>query len=316
MTINQFLRKKMSHELPNKIDYMLVCAGFESRSLSMYDFFNASDVKSTATFFTKQFHSSAKGNIEKYKAKFNGNFYEIDNSDPTSIADALVDFFSNITESTPVILVDISTFTREAMLIILKFLEYSNFDISETYFYYRKAKVSDKLSEQVIQVRSVLGYMGNLKLNTPLHLIILSGFEIDRAREIIEILEPDYISIGFGSKSESISEDLFKRNLEFTNQLVAYYTSENIFKFNHSLIDPIVTKNQLEKVVSRVKNHNVVIAPLNNKISTIGAGLLGISNVNIQLCYSQMASYNETSYSEPIDDCIIFKPNFFIDSQP
>ena len=51
--------------------------------------------------------------------------------------------------------------------------------------------------------------MGEIEEYKPLHLVLLSGFEISRAKEIIDTIEPDYISIGFGDKNRSISTGLY-----------------------------------------------------------------------------------------------------------
>jgi hypothetical protein len=45
---------------------------------------------------------------------------------------------------------------------------------------------------------------------------------------------------------------------------------------------------------------------LNNKISTIGAGLAAIENESIQLTYAKPAIYNVEGYSKANDDIYIF----------
>ena len=44
---------------------------------------------------------------------------------------------------------------------------------------------------------------------------------------------------------------------------------------------------------------NTVIAPLNTKISTIGADLAALENENIQLAYAKPNIYNVDGYSIP-----------------
>ncbi len=50
-------------------------------------------------------------------------------------------------------------------------------------------------------------------------LVVLLGFEVGRARSIIESYEPKQIVLGMGGKSESISDDLYYRNKELFDQL-------------------------------------------------------------------------------------------------
>jgi hypothetical protein len=46
---------------------------------------------------------------------------------------------------------------------------------------------------------------------------------------------------------------------------------------------------------------------MNNKISTLGAGLAAFENPNIQLTYVQANQYNLVGYSEAGDDFIFWK---------
>lgn len=51
--------------------------------------------------------------------------------------------------------------------------------------------------------------------------------------------------------------------------------------------------------MEHVENHNkynTIIAPMNNKISTIAAGLASIENTDIQLCYASVKLYNKAGY--------------------
>ncbi|MEZ8825177.1 hypothetical protein AB6E04_12490 [Vibrio amylolyticus] len=305
------VEQKVTSELPNEIDCLIVCAGFEDRCLSMPEYLSPKRVKNIGLFSYLQFDEHCNHRKQLFRDKFDCKEYVFDNSEPHSIADKLVECFSNMGEfdNNPNLVVDISSFTRETILIILKLVELNKHKFSEVYFFYRKANVSDSLSDGVINIRSILGYMGDSDPGKPIHLIVLSGFEYERARGIIDIIEPAKISIGLGSESESINDSLCKKNKEFTNKLLAYYSEDDLSVFEHSLINPVDAKNQIESIVEKYPEHNVVVAPLNNKVSTVAAGLLAIEHEDIQLTYSQMASYNLIDYSEPIDDCIILDVN-------
>lgn len=300
------LSEKMKKSLPSKIDHVIVCSSYENRCLSMYDFLEPHQVNKFSIFYFKQFKESTANNLDKYVHKFSPKTYELDNSRPTSIADAIVDVFSDSSEEKMNVIFDISTFTREALLIILKYFEIHRSMFNDVFLYYRAANVADSLSSGLIQIRNVIGYLGKLKENKPLHLIVLSGFEHERAKDIIDMLEPDTISIGYGSPEQSISKTLQNKNDQFTKRLAAYYSDDNIKIFEHSLVDPFIAKNQILSIVDKIKDHNIVIIPLNNKLSTVAVGLAAQENDEIQVCYSQMGSYNTTSYSEEIDECFIF----------
>lgn len=309
------VKNKILSELPKSIDYLIACAGFEERCLSMVEFLPRDRVTNVGLFYYKQFSQFCNTQKSAFKEKFDCKEYILDNSEPHTIADSFVEFFNDVEDNIekPNLVVDISSFTREAILIILKIVKINKESFSDVYFFYRKADVSDSLSDGIINVRSILGYMGDFDPGKPIHLVLLSGFEYERAKGIIDIIEPAKISIGLGSESESITDELRRKNQEFTDKLVAYYSNDDIFIFEHSLINLNDAKNTLSEIVDRYIDYNVVIAPLNNKVSTVAAGLLGIDNDAIQLCYSQMGSYNIKDYSSPLDDCIIVNISQLLD---
>ena len=55
---------------------------------------------------------------------------------------------------------------------------------------------------------------------------------------------------------------------------------------------------------------NTVIAPMNNKISTVGAALAALKNPNIQISYAQADIYNVVGYSMPNDDYYLGELDF------
>ncbi|MBL3591239.1 MAG: hypothetical protein JMN24_15820 [gamma proteobacterium endosymbiont of Lamellibrachia anaximandri] len=313
MTIN-IVKQRLLEQLPDEIDYLMVCASFEDRCLSFYEYLDSERVSKTGVFYFKQFLSNSSQNVSKLEKKFDGQRFEMDYTSPTSIADAIMRFVENAETdgATPNVVIDISTFTRESLLILVRYLLINNEEYSGIYLFYRFASVSQYLSDGVESIRSVLGYMGDVSVDKPTHLVLLSGFEYERAKDIIDALEPDFISIGYGGESCSITTSLYELNKEFTDKLVAYYTNENIHIFEHSLIDPDEVKDIVLKLVDDKQEYNTVVAPLNNKISTLGVALAAVQNASIQLIYSQMEEYNEKNYSQCEDDCLIFNLNDMI----
>jgi len=298
----------LENNLPEVIDHFLVCASYEDRCLTAYEYIDKDKVVKTSVFYYKQFREHVMHNAELLKNKFSGTLLEMDNANPVTIANTVIEALSSDIESTKRkknIVVDISTFTRESLLIILKYILIYKDSFSQIILLYRSAEVSNTLSNIVESVRSVIGYMGKTIPERPTHLIVLSGYEYERAIDIIDNIEPDYISIGYGQKGESISDAIQENNETFSQKLAAHYTTENIKIFTHSLVDIKKLKIQLNSIIAEKPNHNIIIAPLNNKISTVAAGLSAIENSHVQICYSQMAIYNYQSYSKPLNECYI-----------
>lgn len=300
--------KDLSSKLPGSIDTFAVCASFEDRCLSVSDCLDSDSVRWTNMFYFEQFSKYSEKNRSILSEKFSPKLKEIelDHGNPKDILKKLIDCMGlNKEEEAGKVVIDISTFTRESLLILVKLLFSCRSKVESLSLVYSLAEPSNMLSSGVIEQRSVIGYLGDMMPSRPLHLVVMSGFEHERAKAAIELHEPDYISIGFGSKDGSINPSLHEKNIQFTTQLASVYEEGVVHMFDYSLVNPVDTKDALNKIISKHDNTNVVIAPLNNKISTLGAGLLAIEKPEIQITYSQMANYNITDYSKPYDECII-----------
>ena len=57
------------------------------------------------------------------------------------------------------------------------------------------------LSKGVKEIRSVLGFPGEILPSRKNHLIVLTGYEYERAKTIIDILQPYSLALGFGEAS-------------------------------------------------------------------------------------------------------------------
>jgi hypothetical protein len=158
------------------------------------------------------------------------------------------------------------------------------------------------LSGKVSSVRSILGYPGDIRPSRTTSLVVLMGFEVERARSIIENYEPRQIILGMGRKSESISDDLYDRNKQLFDVARHEFdvNTENTFEFSSR--EPLKVQSELSKIVRRVDRSNIIIAPLHTKLSTVGVGLYALDHPMVQVCYAPVEEYNEEAYSAPGDD--------------
>ena len=283
----------------------ICCISFEERSLSVPQALDNSKFAYSLIFTSKEINKYSSRNKERadcLKISDFEEYHEIYTDDPikTSMGfyNALISIFRQRNDLT--VVVDISTFTREALLILLGTLYKLKDEFSQLRLVYTAAKSmdSDWLSRGISDYRSVLGYSGEFSLQKPLHLVLLTGFELDRAIATIEEYEPSIISIGVGDQNESINPKLYDRNVKYFKDLVNIYGGR-VRTFTFSLIDPFKCKDSILSHISSCEPGNVVIAPLSNKLSTIGAGLLGLSNTDVQICYTQPLEYNHENYSIP-----------------
>jgi hypothetical protein len=211
------------------------------------------------------------------------------------------------------IVVDITTFTHEGLLLLLRvirslykkpaniryvYTEAADYSIHE-------ANKEDKwLSKGVKEIRSVLGYAGTLMPSKKLHLVIMLGFGIERASYLIDMYEPHIISVGIGNEMQSINKQFHEINEMGYKQLSLIYSQVSRFEF--SCIDPESTRLTLFEQINKYSDHNIVIAPMNTKISTVGAALVAFDNKDVQLIYAGANHYNYFGFSLPGKHCYLF----------
>jgi hypothetical protein len=234
----------------------------------------------------------------------------LDTGDPLQTADALNAAFRAFgSMESPKILIDITAFTHESLLILLRLLPLSfpSAQIELAYTMAAEYSIGDEpknkwLSRGVADVRPVLGYSGDFLPWRPLHLILLGGFESDRALELIRTLEPAEISLGVAESGEVGAKlDLVaKHNIDM---IEAIYDRSKQFSFHP--YEPLSAKEEIEKRVLAYEDMDIAVAPMNTKISTLGAALAAIHDTRIQLCYPQAVVYNYLHYSVASDDAFI-----------
>ncbi|NJA06449.1 hypothetical protein HC024_12075 [Methylococcaceae bacterium WWC4] len=289
------------------IHVLIGCVSYESRCLSVPFALSKHDVYKAVYFRVNEFRKSSEKNTDDLKNIFDDRVDIVEYSNKNSIlfADKFIEQIDLLCQDLkhPLnIVLDISTFTREALIIAIGILFHKKKQISSLFLLYTPAaKMSDEwLSRGFRNVRSVLGFPGELSSLKPLHVVVMTGFELERAKYIIDEYEPDIISIGVGNCSESINSEFNKRNNKFVKDLSNCY-GEIVNNFNFSLIDPVKTSNELESYLSQFSEYNTVIAPMNNKLSTIGAALYAIKHERVQICYLPAEEYNVANYSDPDD---------------
>ena len=216
--------------------------------------------------------------------------------------------------STAKLLVDITSLSHELLVLLLGMLhELGGLDRTSLIYVGASAYSTNTaanamwLSRGVKDVRSILGFPGTMLPSRKLHLIILTGFEVERASEVILRYEPASISIGLGAKGQSISESHHSKNREFFDGITAFATSQDygtdeVSQFSFSCISPTETRDQLIEHIKELggfSQKNLVVCPLNTKLSTVGVVLAALMYPEIQICYAEPEEYNTEGYASP-----------------
>ncbi len=258
------------------------------------------------TFVSNGRSEKAQANVESIRLRHPAlKQVELFLADPLATAAAISEAVAG--EDLRDALIDVSSFRREELLMLLEVLRTTKPERRKgcDLVYVSAGKMSDPLSGNVTQCRSVVGFAGEIWPSRPTRLVVLMGFEIPRARAIIEAYEPRYLVLGMGRESESMSKELFERNKAFFQELKSNYDNvENTFEF--SAREPLSVAAELTEALSKGAQSNVVLAPLHTKLSTIGVGLYAQAHREVQVCYAEVGAYNEETYSTTGGDSYVF----------
>jgi hypothetical protein len=251
-----------------------------------------------------------QGNGEYITRMFgeNARCVMVDTTDPLKTADALKSSIRHcITAACKHIVVDITAFTRESLLILYGLLMSDPVKAHVT-FVYATAKEysvgepleSKWLSRGVADVRSVLGYPGELLPTKKCHLIVLvGGFEHERVTELIRQCEPSVISLGY-SRSSDVNGAWLQNECDRNFDIIkAIYRDAYDFAFPWE--DPFGTKDAILKQRIVAPDHNLIVSSFSTKISVIGVAMAAVSDPSMQICYAEASLYNSRNYSSPGD---------------
>ena len=221
----------VAESLGSQLGLFVFCASFEERSLHVAKAVSR-HAPATVMFVNGQRSEKTEANLRAIMDLYpkGTEVVELDYRRPISIADRFLAVVRNaVSLGTSRLTIDITTFTHEALLILLRIIQliptadlgvYLVYTGAAEYFVSAKDESDRWLSKGVAEVRSVLGYSGSRDPSKKLHLIVLAGFETERAHKLIAVIEPAKLTVGVGDPSESVSSALYNQNAAFHRRVV------------------------------------------------------------------------------------------------
>ena len=305
--------------LASKIDLFVCSASFEDRCLSIPLALPQSRVVQALVCANADFDEYLSANQRKLVDHFGSKASPVDlwQNNPVAAFDSLRRaLLPGVKTGPKAVVVDATTFTHEGLLLLLRLLSIQTTPAdSVTILYAPAAEYAvglsnpDKwLSRGLREVRSVLGFPGLMGPSRKLHLIVLVGFEGERARLLIDACEPDVISLGRANDATDTNQTHVSINLDTLEQLSVHYPEFDRFAF--SSVDVEATVLALSTQMDRYVGYNTIVAPMNTKLSTIGAALFALSRPAVQLCYAPALTYNYPAYSAASDYCLLIPLTF------
>lgn len=312
--------------LDEDIDLFICSASFEERCLVIPSAISSANVKCAVISESKRnYRVQALANRLENLFADSSRRMRIDFNDPLRIADTYQAVISRATDELRLrtIVVDITTFTHEALLILLVVLRnIVSKQVKVTLLYTPAMEyavglpLSRKwLSRGVREIRTVVGFSGIWQPSSKTHIVVLAGLDLNRVYRVIEQLDPSALSIGFGHPIYNSSEGAVA-----AEEALSPWTFKVplVQSFEYSALDPVNARNALDSVTTQFNEMNTVLLPLGSKLSTIAAAALALEKPALQIRYPQPRFYRYDGYSQPSDDCVVYHVpySFWCKGQP
>lgn len=295
-------------------DYAYVCAAsYEARTITAATFVGRKPPAKAYVFHAVDCCPEIDRSVMRLQKLFEGcELCETWLRDPVSTARNIGEFVELIVRSgVKEVLIDITTFTHEQLLILLKILWLKKLYFTKiicVYVHSREYACGYKerekwLSKGCREIRSVIGYPGMMLPGQPMVLMVLAGFEYERAVALITQMEPDLLKVGIG-RAADIESEWHKSTIEVFERLLQDFCAfrDNVEKFEFKSYDMDEAGEILKREVQKVSQEcNLVVVPMNTKLSTLALARLAMDDPRMQVCYAQPDEYNINAYSLPGD---------------
>jgi hypothetical protein len=185
------------------------------------------------------------------------------------------------------VVVDITTMPRETMWILFGFFDGNVASVTWTY-HKPKGYNHDWLSRDPDRPRLVPKMGGVAKLGVPIKLMITSGFDVERARQLILFYEPEYILVGIQT-----GDQFDNQILNAARHIQEFQGSQRTRLFE---VDAYSVDHGCERIENEIKEHlldsNLIMASLGPKPSAIALYKIHRKHPQTSLAYAPSKEYN------------------------
>jgi hypothetical protein len=196
------------------------------------------------------------------------------------------------------VIVDITTMPREVIWILLNVLDGLATSI---YWAYHKPETYDPhwLSRDPGRPRLVPKMGGIIRLGMPTKLLLLSGFDLDRAKQLILFYEPELTLLGIqtGSQFDNLSMNAAKHRREFEGSTTVVCFDIDAYSDDHGY------DSLKRRVEEQVNDSNLIMTSLGPKPTSVALYRLHRQFPSTALAYAPSNEYN-LHYSEGLGDTI------------
>lgn len=296
----------------NEPDDVFICCGSPEERCKGTIRKLASDYKANAVFllrYTNHESPKRKENIKEMRERLKkvGHIIDfvIDEEKPIPVMQDIIQHIEKYTSdrAQPRLTLDISTTIKWHLLILLKAIDLKN-NFKEVRFLYTEPEdymtdLFQPLSFGIRQIFPIPTYSGNYDFSKDSLLILLLGYEGDRALALLEETDPAECLLLIAKPAYHKE---WERRTEAMNKGIINIVGQPSIEYIHSR-NPVKVAQQLNEILSKPKylSYNRIISPLGTKPQTLGLYLyLSTNPANTVLIYGTPSRHNELFYSRGI----------------
>jgi len=306
---------EIARTLPDTIDVFVCSSSFEERCVVLPRALANKRIKRVLVCSNIDQRTLVGGYARELGQAFRKSVVvDFDSGNPLTIADSLLKHLRVAAKDARNIVVDTTTFTHEALLIMYKILSDSHqpgpeliflYNPAIAYSYHAVTKDEVWLTKGLRDWRGVLGYPGEFDMDKAHCLVVMVGYEYERSKLLIDLIEPNLLVLGKGKEGESVNLEIQEVNSHKYERLKVMF--REVREFDFSCVDPQKSAGDIAAGISDLQDFNITIAPMNNKLSTLGLGLLCRQRSDIRVVASRANLYNKDCYSKPSDQCYVYR---------
>lgn len=307
-------KDKLHQVFDDEADSLLILsASYEDRCVAVTENFNSKyQCENTLVFWNEEVinRGKTKENLDKLLKRaesFSKCTKDIKTSleSPRNIISAMHKYISRetINFENKCITIDITTFPRQELLLLLRYMKMLNPNGKMRILYTKPQGYGEWLSKGFKGVITFPSFAGTQIPGRKKLLIILTGFEEERMQKLWEEHEPSKTILIIGNPPTS-NEFLAINKLKSSMLL---NISKYVFEEQAPANDPFKFFEVMENILNEhKKNYNIFVSPLNTKIQTVGLFLLFEKYNWFQITIALPNDYNVESYSSGQDEIYEF----------
>ena len=213
--------------------------------------------------------------------------YELSFEKPADSWLALYNTITVLDVKNKAVLVDITTMPRETIWTTFDLLESESAKVQ--YVYYEPKRYNKQwLSRDPGEPRLVYKLSGEPRMDLPTNLLILTGYDVDRIRHLIQSFEPQRTLLGMqtGNQLSNQTLNIERTKKEFQGEPSIDWFDVDAYANDHGFE---AIKSQLDQTL---KNSNVIMCSLGPKLSAIALFRLHKLYPQTSLAYNPSKEFN------------------------